>query len=131
VGGCVGVDHPSAAFLSASDSLPVGWSRPEAKGKGTGYGGLLSLVHRSKKAITTNTNRLEHNMFSIRKLSLATFATTAGSVILIMLATPQSAAADSPWDRPGPVVVAEDDSPWDRASSGCEDSPWDCPSTVA
>jgi hypothetical protein len=128
---CVGVDRPSAAFLSASVSLPVCRTRHEAKGKGTGCGGLLSVVHRSQKAITTNTNRLEHNMFSIRKLSLATFAATAGSAALIMLAGPQSAAADSPWDRPRPVVVAEDDSPWDRSSSGCEDSPWDCPSTVA
>lgn len=63
-------------------------------------------------------------MFSIRKLSLATFATTAGSVILIMFGAPLSASADSQGDGPHPIVFADDDSPWDRF--GCEDSPWDC-----
>lgn len=53
----------------------------------------------------------------MRKVVGTVLAAIAGVVGIAVLAAPQ-AAADSPWDKPGPdsthqLVVAGDDSPWD------------------
>jgi hypothetical protein len=83
-------------------------------------------------------------MFSTRKLSPLAFATAAASAVLVMIATPLTASADSPWDGTRPIVTAsesalngivaaddDDDSPWDRIQvvagddDDDDDSPWD------
>ena len=55
-------------------------------------------------------------MHSVRKVVGAALATAAGVIGIAFLSTP-SAAADSPWDTPGPApaekTLAGDDSPWD------------------
>jgi hypothetical protein len=52
----------------------------------------------------------------MRKVVGTILTAVAGVVGVAFLAVPQ-AAADSPWDKPGPdsthVQVVDDDSPWD------------------
>jgi hypothetical protein len=129
VGGCHGVDRAGTVLPRSSDSLPVGEKPPEAKGNGMGCGGLLSSAHRDQDAEATNRGRREHTMFTNRKLSQLALGIAAGTIVLMMTATPFSATADSPWDDPRPNTVLAD-SPWDDPKSNIplDDSPWDGPS---